>query len=80
MKPIFMASLFAAAAVSAQFAGATPGKTDAQGCHDSRKIGHHCHPERATGGSGETTAQRDKRMARECKGRPNAGACLGFTR
>lgn len=30
--------------------------------------------------SEESTAQRDKRMYRECKGMPNAGACLGYTR
>jgi hypothetical protein len=29
-------------------------------------------------GSGETRAERDKRLARECNGKPNAGACLGF--
>lgn len=29
-------------------------------------------------GSGETAAERDRRMQRECKGRPNAGACLGY--
>lgn len=29
-------------------------------------------------GSGETTAERDRRLLRECKGRPNAGACLGY--
>jgi ABC-type transporter MlaC component len=29
-------------------------------------------------GSGETRAERDKRLARECKGKPNAGACEGF--
>lgn len=29
-------------------------------------------------GSGETTAERDRRLQRECKGRPNAGACLGY--
>lgn len=28
--------------------------------------------------SGETTAERDRRLYRECKGRPNAGACLGY--
>lgn len=28
----------------------------------------------------ETTAERDRRMYRECWGRPNAGACLGYTR
>jgi len=29
-------------------------------------------------GSAETTAERDHRLYRECKGRPNAGACLGY--
>lgn len=30
--------------------------------------------------SQESTAERDRRMYRECWGRPNAGACLGYTR
>ncbi|MFZ4286789.1 hypothetical protein [Variovorax sp. HJSM1_2] len=29
--------------------------------------------------TGETPKQRDKRLRRECKGRPNAGACAGYT-
>jgi hypothetical protein len=33
-------------------------------------------PVRST--SEETTVQRDRRLSRECKGRPNAGACLGY--
>ena len=28
--------------------------------------------------TGENSAQRDKRLLRECKGRPNAGACEGY--
>ena len=28
--------------------------------------------------SDETPAQRDKRLYRECQGRPNSGACLGY--
>ncbi|MDO5654052.1 MAG: hypothetical protein Q4G39_08105 [Brachymonas sp.] len=28
--------------------------------------------------NGETATQRERRLKRECKGRPNAGACLGF--
>jgi hypothetical protein len=28
--------------------------------------------------SSETTAERDRRLWRECRGRPNAGACLGY--
>lgn len=30
------------------------------------------------GGSSETVKDRDRRLARECRGRPNAGACMGF--
>jgi hypothetical protein len=30
--------------------------------------------------SDESPAARDKRLKRECKGRPNAGVCLGRTR
>ncbi len=29
--------------------------------------------------SEETTAERDRRLYRECQGRPNSGACAGFT-
>lgn len=29
-------------------------------------------------GSAETVGERERRLARECRGRPNAGACLGF--
>jgi hypothetical protein len=29
-------------------------------------------------GGGESTAERNSRLTRECKGRPNAGACEGF--
>jgi len=31
-------------------------------------------------GSDETTAERDRRLYRECQGRPNSGACAGYTR
>lgn len=66
---------------------ATGGGVDENGCHDSKKQGFHCHPERAKSGaawvgtstSGDRTqAERDKRLKRECKGRPNAGACMGY--
>lgn len=33
----------------------------------------------AAGGSSESTAERQARLRRECKGRPNAGACTGYT-
>lgn len=67
---------------AAQFAHAAPGGVDARGCHNSKAAGHHCHPERAKSGAtlpgGETVTQREKRLKRECKGKPNAGACLGY--
>ncbi|WP_255576413.1 hypothetical protein [Comamonas sp. Y33R10-2] len=31
-------------------------------------------------GSEERTAERDRRLYRECQGRPNSGACAGYTR
>lgn len=30
--------------------------------------------------SGETVSERERRLYRECRGRPNAGACEGFAR
>ena len=30
--------------------------------------------------SSESTAERSRRLLRECKGLPNAGACAGYTR
>ena len=37
-------------------------------------------PRQVQGGSGETNAERDRRLNRECRGLPNAGACLGYGR
>ena len=31
-------------------------------------------------GSAETRRERERRLLRECKGRPNSGACEGYTR
>ncbi len=69
-------------------AHATSGGVDKNGCHNSAKAGLHCHPERAKhSGDGawagvpsgdRNQTERDKRLKRECKGRPNAGACLGY--
>jgi Amt family ammonium transporter len=48
-----------------------PGRPGAGG-----RLGHRAQPDRTP--SGETVADRERRLMRECKGRPNAGACLGF--
>lgn len=79
MRELLVILNFTFAACTA--AMATPGAVDANGCHDSAKIGFHCHPQRAQSGGlpgGETHRQREARLKRECKGRPNAGACLGY--
>ena len=54
---------------AAQLVSAEPAKKKG-----SIKIKHQRSP------SEESTAERDRRLYRECKGRPNAGACLGYTR
>ena len=67
-------------------AHATPGGLDAAGCHRSKTAGYHCHPERGAARPAKAarapqagTAE-ERRLARECKGRPNAGACAGYAR
>ena len=57
---------------------ATGGGVDVNGCHQSKKAGYHCHSERAKSSGGESASQLDKRLKRECKGRANGGACLGY--
>lgn len=37
-------------------------------------------PQATRSDSQESTAERDRRLYRECKGMPNAGACQGYTR
>lgn len=50
-----------------------------QASADKPAKSHTHRAKRAKGsGSGETTAERDRRLSRECKGLPNAGACLGY--
>lgn len=64
-----------------QPAYATPGGVDSNGCHNSKTIGLHCHPQRAgtTGAADGSRADRVKRLKAECKGGVNAGACAGLT-
>ncbi|MOA20965.1 hypothetical protein D3C78_1414400 [compost metagenome] len=79
------ASVLALLFLWAGLAQATPGGVNANGCHHSQKKDFHCHAagdkaRHQAQGSAETPAQRDKRLLRECRGRPNAGACLGYAR
>ena len=81
MKPIIV---LAALLATATTAGATPGGLDAAGCHHGKKVGYHCHagaakPARVASAPQARTAE-ERRLSRECKGRPNAGACAGYAR
>lgn len=65
--------------LSAGHAYATPGKVNEAGCHNNKKIGYHCHAERLPKtSSSESVRDRDHRLKRECRGRTNAGLCLGY--
>lgn len=44
-----------------------------------KKTSNAVHIKNARNDPGETTAERDRRLYRECKGLPNAGACRGYT-
>jgi hypothetical protein len=61
-------------------AWATGGAVDLKGCHESKKIGLHCHPERAaeTLRAVDTKHDTKRRLQAQCKGQPDAGACKGY--
>jgi hypothetical protein len=63
-----------AVAVVLSQATAAMAKTPASGKQQGTRVTIHNSP------SAETSAERDRRLTRECKGRPNAGACLGYAR
>lgn len=42
------------------------------------KRAHRTNTAKFDNGSGETRKERERRLLRECKGMPNAGACLGY--
>ena len=73
-----LALLVALAAVPAMAAKKDYGQAPA-GCHYGPRGGLHC-PRYIKSTSEESATQRDKRLRRECKGRPNAGACMGYAR
>ena len=45
-------------------------------------VGYHCHTERAgkpmRAAPPQARTAEERRLVRECKGRPNAGACAGY--
>ena len=79
-----IAALVLAASLYAPDAHAAKRKSKAA-CRDdvqmSRADELRCHASKTRyikSGSEETRVERERRLKRECKGRPNAGMCLGF--
>jgi len=66
----------ASAASSAAQSGESTTTTPSKKTRHSRVV----RPKVEKSGSGESTAERDRRLKRECRGMPNAGACLGYAR
>lgn len=88
MKTTRFAGILGSAALTLALVGVTPSvdavetfhaTTGAEKSTATKKTRQGQAPKPATDkGSGENKAERDKRMLRECRGRPNAGACEGY--
>jgi len=64
-------------AVLALAAGGAAGAADGK---DAPKKSRAVKVKHQQNNSQESAAERERRLYRECKGLPNAGACLGYTR
>ena len=78
-------SLLLAAAVCGLMAlapGAHAAKKSKKSEHAAHVAGkkHGARVKPSQNNSGETTAERERRLSRECRGMPNAGACLGYAK
>lgn len=69
----------ALAAVSLAHLPAFPANAAVERSHKAaRKRRHKVKILNTRSSSEETTAERDRRLYRECQGRPNSGACAGY--
>ncbi len=76
-SPVSHRLLIAALMLTATLVTAAPA-TDTSATHAPKKK-----PARVTfvkSSSAETASERERRLIRECRGRPDAGACLGYAR
>ena len=78
LKLVFLAALLLVGPVHFAQARKNTGPAPA-GCWWGPRGGLHC-PRHVKSSSEESATQSEKRLMRECKGRPNAGACLGYAR
>jgi len=65
--------------MSALLSATTPLAFAASGAKSKSKKSQGRSKPAAPSGSEESRADRDRRLSRECRGRANAGACLGYT-
>ena len=79
-KPLWSAMFLAAMLMfSAQAQASSSVSSDKPGVSIKKKTGASGQV-RFLPGSVETTAERSRRLKRECRGQVNAGACAGYTR
>ena len=78
MRGLFVVA-FSVALCGAVHLEAVAAKRNSEGCYHSQKKGYVC-PEQNTSQpwGAESPREREKRLKRECKGKPNAGACSGY--
>lgn len=70
---------YAAVTVAALIATTLATDTLAAGRKNSKDQSGKVRIQNIRSGSEETAAERDRRLYRECQGRPNSGACSGYT-
>jgi hypothetical protein len=73
---VFGALLTAGLSAPAASAAQTTGKTTKTA--KSKRGAHKASKSKQGTSEAETQKQKDARLTRECRGRPNAGACLGY--
>lgn len=79
MRPVLCISIWLASALLATVSlpsMSAPAKKEAATATHKKKTSA---PKFIPSSTQETSRERERRLLRECKGRPNAGACTGFT-
>ena len=67
-----------AAAVTLTFITVPPASAGERNTKSSKKPSSRIKIQNIRSGSEETPSERDRRLYRECQGRPNSGACAGY--
>jgi len=78
MRPLLLAVIVAWACSAVLPSEAWARKKSSKKATTSQRVA--AAPKVQRSSSEETRAERERRLLRECRGMPNAGACLGYTR